>query len=351
MASSTPEIKLDPKYDHYDYPTVSPTNQSGHPGHTTPQQDAQVYQLRSLLEQAGYKERLDTLTLLRFLRARKFDVALSQKMFVECEKWRKEFGLDDLVRNFEYTEKAQVFEYYPQYYHKTDKDGRPVYIEQLGKIDLNAMYKITTGERMLQNLAVEYEKLADPRLPACSRKAGYLLETCCTIMDLKGVGISRVPSVYGYVKQASAMSQNYYPERLGRLYLINAPWGFSTVFNVVKGWLDPITVEKIHVLGSNYQQELLGQVPAENLPKIFGGTCDCPGGCALSDDGPWHDPQWAKPPKWAQEGAGSNGGDNAIDTEATNPGTIPDAGGATGSGAPAAGVEGGDEIKQAPALS
>ena len=149
------------------------------------------------------------------------------------------------------------------------------------------MYKITTGERMLQNLVVEYEKLADPRLPACSRKSGQLLETCCTIMDLKGVGITRVSSVYGYVKQASAISQNYYPERLGKLYLINAPWGFSSVFSVVKGFLDPVTVQKIHVLGSSYQTELDKQVPKENLPKIFGGTCDCKGGCALSDEGPW----------------------------------------------------------------
>jgi hypothetical protein len=163
------------------------------------------------------------------------------------------------------------------------------------------MYKITTSERMLQNLAVEYEKLADPRLPACSRKAGQLLETCCTIMDLKGVGLTKVSSVYQYVKQASAMSQNYYPERLGRLYLINAPWGFSSVFSVVKGFLDPVTVQKIHVLGSGYQKELLSQVPAENLPKIFGGTCECPGGCAFSDEGPWHDPKWAKPPKWQQQ--------------------------------------------------
>jgi hypothetical protein len=171
----------------------------------------------------------------------------------------------------------------------------------LGNIDLAAMYKITTGERMLQNLAVEYEKLADPRLPACSRKAGQLLETCCTIMDLKGVGISKVSSVYGYVKQASAMSQNYYPERLGRLYLINAPWGFAGVFSVVKGFLDPVTVQKIHVLGSNYHKELLSQVPAENLPTIFGGTCECEGGCALSDEGPWTDPEWAKPPKWMEQ--------------------------------------------------
>jgi CRAL/TRIO domain len=162
------------------------------------------------------------------------------------------------------------------------------------------MYKITTADRMLRNLVTEYEKLADPRLPACARKAGKLLETCCTIMDLKGVGLSKASSVYGYVKSASAISQNYYPERLGRLYIINAPWGFSSVFNFVKGFLDPVTVEKIHVLGGGYQSELLGQVPKENLPKQFGGTCECQGGCALSDAGPWQDPKWAKPPKWAQ---------------------------------------------------
>lgn len=179
------------------------------------------------------------------------------------------------------------------------QDGRPVYFEQMGNIDLNAMYKITTGERMLQNLVCEYEKLADPRLPACSRKAGKLLETCCSVMDLKGVGVSKISSVYGYVKSASALSQNYYPERLGKLYLINAPWGFSGAFNMVKSFLDPVTVEKIHILGTNYHAELLGQVPKANLPKEFGGDCECPGGCGFSDAGPWQDPTWAKPPKWA----------------------------------------------------
>jgi len=205
------------------------------------------------------------------------------------------------------------------------KDGRPVYIEQLGKIDLTAMYKITTAERMLQNLVVEYEKVADPRLPACSRKAGTLLETCCTIMDLKGVGISKVSSVYGYVKQASAISQNYYPERLGKLYLINAPWGFSSVFGVVKGFLDPVTVQKIHVLGGGYQRDLLSQVPPENLPKQFGGACACQGGCQFSDMGPWQDPQWTRPPKWAQPS-------NTIHNEPTN--TIPSHGGSSAAPGP-----------------
>jgi hypothetical protein len=72
---------LDPKYDsHLDFPTVAPTAQSGHPGHTTKEQDAAVHQLRSMLEAEGYKERLDTLTMLRFLRARKFQVEASKQM-------------------------------------------------------------------------------------------------------------------------------------------------------------------------------------------------------------------------------------------------------------------------------
>ena len=39
-----------------------------------------------------------------------------------------------------------------------------MYIEQLGKVDINAMYKITTQKRLLENLVNEYEKFADPRL-------------------------------------------------------------------------------------------------------------------------------------------------------------------------------------------
>lgn len=63
-----PQIKSDSKYDDYDYPTTSPEVKNGHPGHTTPEQDAQVFQLRSKLESAGFSERLDTLCMVRRLR-------------------------------------------------------------------------------------------------------------------------------------------------------------------------------------------------------------------------------------------------------------------------------------------
>lgn len=77
------EVKnFDPKYDHYDFPTTTPDARPGHPGHTTEEQDAKVFQLRTMLEQEGYTDRLDTLSLLRFLRARKFDVAAAKAMYV-----------------------------------------------------------------------------------------------------------------------------------------------------------------------------------------------------------------------------------------------------------------------------
>jgi hypothetical protein len=131
-------------------------------------------------------------------------------------------------------------------------------------------------------------------------------DLACSV-DAKGVGITSIPSVYGYLQRASAISQNYYPERLGKLYVINAPWGFSGAFSVIKKFLDPVTVAKIHVLGSGYEKELLGQIPKENLPKRFGGSCNCEGGCEFSDEGPWQDPEFAKPAKSsapAQEAAG-----------------------------------------------
>ncbi|CDK29938.1 unnamed protein product [Kuraishia capsulata CBS 1993] len=219
-------------------------------------------------------------------------------MFEQCEKWRAEFGTDTILEDFHYQEKPLVAKYYPQYYHKTDIDGRPVYVEELGSVNINKMYEITTQDRMLRNLVWEYESFVKYRLPACSRKAGFLIETSCTVLDLKGISLSALSQVLSYVREASYIGQNYYPERMGKFYLINAPFGFSTAFRLFKPFLDPVTVSKIFILGSSYKSELLKQIPAENLPVKFGGTSDvsdAEGGLLLSDVGPWREPQFIGP--------------------------------------------------------
>jgi hypothetical protein len=133
-----------------------------------------------------------------------------------------------------------------------------------------------------------------------------MVETSCTILDLKNVTLKQVASVYGYIQAASKIGQNYYPGRMGaalsvrlanagRFLMINSPRGFSTVWQVIKRFLDPVTVEKISILGKDYQPTLQAFIPAENLPKRFGGQCECPGGCDMSDAGPWQEDEWSRP--------------------------------------------------------
>ncbi|GBE79014.1 Sec14 cytosolic factor [Sparassis crispa] len=233
-------------------------------------------------------ERMNDAMLLRFLRARKFDLAKAKAMIIACEEWRKDFGVDEIYSNFDFPEIAEVDKYYPQYYHKMDKEGRPVYVERLGLLDMKALYAITTPERQLQRLVYEYEKMLKERLPACSKAIGHPVETSCTILDLQNVSLSNYYRVKDYLMSAASIGQDRYPETMGKFYIINAPWAFSTVWTFIKPWLDEVTVNKISIIGAAYQDKLLAQIPAENLPREFGGMCECAGGCSLSDAGPWH---------------------------------------------------------------
>ncbi|KAI0301923.1 CRAL-TRIO domain-containing protein [Multifurca ochricompacta] len=304
-ASALPPGVTDPNY--------SPP--PGRLGNLTPSQQHALETIRKELqdEDVFVPERMDDAALLRFLRARKFDVPKAKAMLLSVEQWRKDDKIDELVkfvqiqapplslccddcaeteplsRTFEFVEKKEVNRYYPQFYHKIDKDGRPVYIERLGKLDIKALYAITSQERLLNRLICEYERSMRERLPASSRTVGHPVETFCTIMDLHNVGLSNFYRVKDYVMAASAIGQNRYPEVMGKFYIINAPWAFSAVWAIIKPWLDEVTVSKIDILGANYKEKLLAQIPAENLPKDFGGTCECPGGCSLSDAGPWKD--------------------------------------------------------------
>jgi hypothetical protein len=254
---------------------------------------------------------------------------------VRAWSFAKSDSLFPWYRTFEFTEKKEVDKYYPQYYHKIDKvkksnhvnvgksslpfslrlqDGRPVYIEQLGKLDFKALYAVTTQERLLHRLISEYERSIANRMPASSRAVGHPVETFCTILDLQGVTLSNFYRVKDYVMAAARIGQDRYPEIMGRFYIINAPWAFTAVWSMIKGWLDEVTVNKIDILNTAYRDKLLAQIPVENLPKEFGGSCECDGGCSLSNAGPWEDSQQEQAEEKTEEKAGAS-----VDGEVTAP--------------------------------
>ena len=97
------------------------------------------------------KLHFDDHDLLRFGRARKFDLAKMQLMFTNFMNWRKENNVDTVIEDYKFTERQAVQEVYPHGYHGVDNKGRPIYIERFGRLDVPKLFQITTQERMVQH--------------------------------------------------------------------------------------------------------------------------------------------------------------------------------------------------------
>ncbi|KAL4382887.1 hypothetical protein GQ457_15G013540 [Hibiscus cannabinus] len=215
--------------------------------------------------------------MLRFLRARKFDVDKAKQMWVDMLQWRKEFGADTIVEEFDFKEYSEVIKYYPQGYHGVDKDGRPVYIERLGQVDVNKLIKATTIDRYLKYHVKEFEKAFAVKFPAASIAAKKQISQHNHI----GCGRSGI-----FNKSARELLQHLQKIDDSEPHVYHqCGSGFRLLWNTVKSFLDPKTTAKINVLGNKYQSKLLEVIDADQLPEFLGGTCNCAdkGGCMTSD--------------------------------------------------------------------
>ncbi|KAL5166127.1 Phosphatidylinositol/phosphatidylcholine transfer protein SFH9 [Glycine soja] len=201
--------------------------------------------------------------MLRFLKARKFDIDKTVQMWADMLHWRKEYGVDCILQDFIYKEYEEVQCYYPHGYHGVDKEGRPVYIERLGKVEPSKLMNVTTVDRFLKYHVQGFEKMFKEKFPACSIAAKRHIDKTTTILDVHGVNwVSFSKVAHDLVMRMQKIDGDNYPE----------------------------------VLGNKFQSRLLEIIDSSQLPDFLGGSCSCPndGGCLRSNKGPWNDPDILK---------------------------------------------------------
>jgi hypothetical protein len=176
---------------------------------------------------------------------------------------------------------------YAHGYYNTDRLGRPIYIEEVRKLQADQMFKSYNDDQLTKYYVQSYERLLHIIFPECSRAAGRRVEQSCAIVELKDVAILKLfgGKIKAFMNIAINIGQNYYPECMGQMFILHAGFLFSGIWAVVKGWVDPKTQQKISIISGNGHKELQKAIAPENLPVFLGGTCTR----ELTEDyGPWH---------------------------------------------------------------
>jgi len=189
---------------------------------------------------------------LRWLRARKFDADKAHEMYKNFVDWRNEKKIDKICLK----DVSQVLKTPAVSFMGEDKQGRCAIVifparHVPGTIDCHEL------EQML----------------------AFTIEIACTLtcrksdrftilFDYDGWGLSCVDS--NIDKVIMNVGQNNYPERLGEALLIKPPWYFSTVWSIVKVFLDEKTKNKFQFVKS--YDELKERFTPENLLERYGGT-------------------------------------------------------------------------------
>ncbi|XP_058102888.1 uncharacterized protein LOC131246609 [Magnolia sinica] len=200
-------------------------------------------------------QEVDDLTLRRFLRARDLDIEKAACLFLKYLKWRRANVPEGFIAEAEIEKQLSDKKVFMQ---GSDKKGRRIVVACGAKhfsskrdLDEFKRFVIYTLEKICASMPSGQEKFI-------------------AIGDLEGWGYSN-SDIRAYVAALDIM-QNYYPERLGKLYLVHVPSIFMAAWKTVYPFIDQNTKKKIvFVENKKLKATLLEDIDESQIPQIYGG--------------------------------------------------------------------------------
>ncbi|KAK3290761.1 CRAL-TRIO domain-containing protein [Chaetomium fimeti] len=214
--------------------------------------------------------------LLRFLRARKWDVERALIMLVSTMNWRaQDMNVEDIMlkgeaaavaaeKSSDPAEKKLGSDFMAQirkgisYVHGHDKQGRPLCFVNV------RLHK--QGEQAEEAL----EKYTVYLIETCRMVLQHPVDTATIVFDMTNFSMANMD--YTPVKFMIKCFEANYPECLGTVLVHKAPWIFQGIWKVIRGWLDPVVANKVHF--TNNAKEMEEFIPLKHIPKDLEGEED-----------------------------------------------------------------------------
>jgi len=134
-----------------------------------------------------------------------------------------------------------------------DTEGHVVIMERPGAVPVSKLvHHFNEGEIMMQQCYTR-EALRMYSTANCIRRQARTYK-CVTILDFAGFSFEHKKFI-PLMRDMNKTFGYYYPETISKFYAINVPFIFRAIWNAMKVFLHPITVQKFHLLGSNYLTE------------------------------------------------------------------------------------------------
>ena len=164
---------------------------------------------------------------------------------------------------------------WPHDFHGFDREGHPVYYEKTSYLEPSVVLEQFTMEEVEELHAQMQEYMANLKQQV-SKEKGVLVYKSIVIMDMSCLGMKHMSSsFFGPIKSILNIDQYYYPETMHKLYVINCPFVFRMMWNIVKPMLHPLTVAKINICGYDFITQLRSIMDDDQIPKYLGGSCSC----------------------------------------------------------------------------